>query len=312
MTYLDHCVLLVTEVEIRQLRYFVTLAEELHFRRAAERMHIAQPAFSGHIRRLEGSVGVQLFDRTSHYVRLTEAGRLFLDEVRLALAQIERAAAVAAQAGRGELGRITVGFIGSAANELTPPILRTFAARYPTVNVSMQEFDFRDPTAGLTGGDVDVAFMRPPVEGQADLVVEPLFEEPRLAIMASDHRLAREPALTIGQLLHEPFVVGPRATGVWRDAWLAMDHRNGTPPRLGPEATTVHEWLHILAAGGGVSLAPASSERFYSRPGVRFVPVTDIAGSTVAIARRSGPTSPAVSAFVGVSREIALSSVNHW
>jgi DNA-binding transcriptional LysR family regulator len=91
-------------MELRQLRFFVVLTEELHFRRAAERMHIAQPAFSDQIRRLERELGAELFDRTSHYVRLTEAGRLFLEEVRPALAQVERAAAVAARAGRGELG----------------------------------------------------------------------------------------------------------------------------------------------------------------------------------------------------------------
>ena len=122
----------------RQLFYFVALAEELHFQRAAEREHIAQPAFSEQIRRLERELGVRLFDRTSPYVRLTGAGRLFLDEVRQALTQVKR---VAERAGRGELGHVVVGFIGSAANELTPLILRAFPARYPNVGVELREFD---------------------------------------------------------------------------------------------------------------------------------------------------------------------------
>jgi DNA-binding transcriptional LysR family regulator len=292
-------------VELRQLRYFVALAEELHFRRAAERQHIAQPAFSGQIRRLERELGVRLFDRSSHYVRLTGAGRLFLDEVRLVLAQMERAVEVAEQAGRGELGHVVVGFIGSAANELTPLILRAFPARYPNVGVQLREFDFRGPSAGLTEGQVDVAFLRPPVEGQDELVMETLFEEPRLAIMASDHQLAEESKVPIARLVEEPFVVGPPSTGIWRDFWLVMEHRGGVPPRLGSEANTIDEWLEAIAAGSGVSLTPASTKRFYGRPGVAFVPVTGIEGSTVAIAWRKGPTKPLVTAFVDIARQIA-------
>jgi DNA-binding transcriptional LysR family regulator len=292
-------------VELRQLRYFVALAEELHFRRAAELQHIAQPAFSEQIRRLEHELGVRLFDRTSHYVRLTAAGRLFLDEVRQSLAQLERAVAVAERAGRGELGHLVVGFIGSAANELTPLILRAFPARYPNVGLELREFDFRAPSAGLVENQVDVAFMRPPVEGQHDLEVETLFEEPRVAIMASDHGLAGQAWVPIARLVEEPFVAGPASTGIWRDFWLVTEHRGGVLPRLGPEATTIDEWLEIIAAGNGVSLTPASTERFYGRPGVAFIPVAGIAGSTVAVAWRKGPAKPLVGAFVDVARQVA-------
>jgi DNA-binding transcriptional LysR family regulator len=292
-------------VELRQLRYFVALAEELHFRKAAAREHIAQPAFSGQIHRLERELGVRLFDRTSHYVRLTGAGRLFLDEVRHALAQVERAVEVAERAGRGELGHVVVGFIGPAANELTPLILRAFPARYPNVGVELREFDFRDPSAGLTNSQVDVAFMRPPVEGQDELLLETLLEEPRVAITASDHELATMPSISITRLVEEPFVVGPPSTGIWRDFWLVTEHRGDAPPRLGPQTNTIDEWLETIAAGRGVSLTPASTERFYGRPGVAFVPVTGIKGSTVAVAWRKGPTKPLVTAFVDVARQVA-------
>jgi DNA-binding transcriptional LysR family regulator len=292
-------------VELRQLRYFIALTEELHFRRAAEREHIAQPAFSAQIHRLERELKVRLFDRTSHYVRLTGAGRLLLDEVRQVLAQVERAADVAERAGRGELGHVVIGFIGAAANELTPLILRAFPARYPSVGVELRQFDFRDPSAGLVTRQVDVAFMRPPVEGQDELALELLFEEPRVAIMASDHPLATEASVPIGRLVDEPFVVGPKTTGIWRDFWLVIEHRGGTPPRLGPEATTIDEWLEIIAAGNGVSLTPASTKRFYGRPGVAFVPVTGVEASTVVVAWRKGPINPLVAAFVEVAREVA-------
>jgi DNA-binding transcriptional LysR family regulator len=123
--------------------------------------------------------------------------------------------------------------------------------------------------------------------------------------MASDHPLAAEAALPIRRLVDEPFVVGPGSTGVWRDFWLVTEHRGGTPPRLGPEATTIDEWLEIIAAGNGVSLTPASTERYYGRPGVVFVPVTDVETSAVVVAWRKGPINPLVAAFVEVAHEVA-------
>jgi DNA-binding transcriptional LysR family regulator len=292
-------------MELRQLHFVVLLSEELHFRRAAERAHIAQPAFSEQIRRLEHELGAQLFDRTSHYVRLTEAGRLFLDEIRQALAQVDRAAAVAEQAGRGELGSVRVGFVGFAADELTPRILRAFAAEHPLVDVTLRGFDFADPTAGLAGDDVDVAFMQPPVEGQDGLVVVPLLTEARLAVMADDHPLAAATSLAIRDLVNERFVATPLSAGVWREFWLATEHRDGLPPALAGEASSVDELLQIVAAGAGIALVPASSSRFHARPGVCFVPVSDIAPTTVAVAHRASGSSPLVRAFVDVARTVA-------
>ena len=292
-------------MELRQLRYFITLAEELHFRRAAEREHIAQPAFSEQIRRLEQELNVRLFDRTSHYVRLTGAGQVFVDEVHQVLFHVEQATKAAMQAGRGEIGHIILGFLGSAANELTPLILRAFPARCPNVGIELREFDFRDPSAGLINDQVDVAFIRPPVEGQRELAFEWLFEEPRVAIMASDHCLAKEACLKIDRLVAEPFIVGPKATGVWRDFWLVTEHRVGRPARLGPEVNTMDELLEVTAAGRGISLIPASTERFYGRPGVVFVPITEVAGSTVVVAWRRGRTNPLVRAFVDVAGRVA-------
>jgi DNA-binding transcriptional LysR family regulator len=264
-------------VELRQLHFVVLLSEELHFRRAAERAHIAQPAFSEQIRRLERELGAQLFDRTSHYVRLTEVGRLFLEEIRQALVQVDRAAAVAEQAGRGELGSIRVGFVGFAADELTPRILRAFAARHPRVEVTLHGFDFADTTAGLAGQDVDVAFVQPPVDGQDALALVTLISELRAVVMADDHRLAGANELAMADLAEERLVAG----------------------------SSVDELLAIVAAGTGIALVPASSARFHARPGLRFVPVPDAAPATVAVAHRAGAPSPLVRAFVDVARAVA-------
>jgi DNA-binding transcriptional LysR family regulator len=147
--------------------------------------------------------------------------------------------------------------------------------------------------------------MRPPVEGQQELALEILFEEPRVAIVASDHPLANEASVSIQRLVGEPFVVGPSSTGVWREFWLVTEHRAGVPPRLGPVTNTIHEWLETIAAGHGVSLAPASTERFYGRPGVTFVPVANIQGSSVAVAWRKRPVRPLVTAFVEIAGQVA-------
>jgi len=283
-------------VELRQLRFFVTLAEELHFGRAAERVYIAQPAFSEQIKRLESELGARLFDRTSHYVRLTEAGRMFLDEIQPALARVEHAAAVAALVSRGVLGTLRVGLAGAAINELTPAILREFATRCPDVGVVLREYGFFDPTAGLSERDVDVAFVRPPLPRQRDLEVIPLRSEPRVAVMAADHPLAGSDSLSLEDLAGEPLVTGPRSTLL----------RERLP--LDPVADTVETWLSLIAAGRGIGLAPASSERFHSRPELAFVPLTGLVESTLAIAHRVDASAPSLLDFVDVALLVARRS----
>jgi DNA-binding transcriptional LysR family regulator len=280
-------------MELRQLHYFVTLAEELHFRRAAERVHIAQPAFSEQIRRLECELDARLFDRTSHYVRLTEAGQLFLDELRPALAQVEHAATVAGRAGRGVFGTLALGLAAAAVNELTPMILRAFSERYPEIAVELREFGFVDPTAGLAGREVDVAVFRLPVPSQHELDVVPLLDEPRVVVMSADHRLANSVLLTPDEIAGELYVTGPRP--------LAL--RKGQPRE--PIADTLESWLSLIAAGRGIGLAPASTERLYHRPGLRFVAVAGIAHTTLAIARRREATAPIVREFIELAHEIA-------
>ena len=292
-------------MELRQLRFFVILAEELHFRRAAARAHIAQPAFSEQIRRLELELGVRLFDRTSHYVRLTEPGRLFREEVLKALEQVDHAATVVGQAGRGEVGAVRVGFSGSAANELTPKILRTFGGRFPAVSVSLHSFDLADPTAGLASGVVDTAFVWPPVDGEDALELVTLATERRVAILPQDHRFAHELSLPIERLLREPWIAGPRSARVARDYWLAIEHRGGVPPRIAAEVTTLDELLASVAAGMGVALVPEGTARFHARPDLAFIVVPDVPRATVAVAYRAGEPDPLVQEFVSVAGDVA-------
>ncbi|MHB8689632.1 MAG: LysR family transcriptional regulator [Solirubrobacteraceae bacterium] len=280
-------------MELRQLQYFVTLAEELHFRRAAERVHIAQPAFSEQIRRLESELGARLFDRTSHYVRLTEAGRLFLDEVRPALAQVEHAAAVAARAGRGVLGSLTLGLAAASLNELTPRILREFSTRCPQIEIELRDFGFADPTAGLTSREVDVAILRLPLPSQDELELHPLLDERRVAVVSADHHLAGAAALTRDDLDGEPLVVGPRPLALRR------------PRPLEPIADALESWLSLIAAGCGVGIAPASTERLHPRSGLCYVPLVGVADTRLAVGHRRGDAGPAAHEFVALARAVA-------
>jgi DNA-binding transcriptional LysR family regulator len=292
-------------VELRQLRLFVTLSEELNFRRAAERSHIAQPALSEHIRRMEQELGLQLFERTSHYVRLTSPGQIFLGEIRKALAQVDHAFDVAERASRGQLGTIRVGLGGLAGCEVASQVLRTFAVRYPAVALSVRVADLGDPSGGLRDGDVDVALIRLPVERQERLDLTTLCSEPTVAVMADDHPLADRDTLRMAEIARCPFVAVPRSAGVTRGFWLGQHDAESAARRVVAEARTVEELLETIAACEAVTLAPAACERFHSRPGISFALVPDARPSVLAVAHPRGVESPLARAFTTTAAEIS-------
>lgn len=191
-------------LDLRLVEYFVTVAEELHFGRAAERLHIAQPSLSQQIRRFEGQLGVTLFDRDSRNVRLTPAGEALLHESRPLLRQAQRAIRCARTAAAGS---VTVGFYGSAASALLPGVLRAFSARQPGTELSVRELLLGDIDE-IVDGTVDIAFARL-VPGQVDLAIEVLTEEPRLVALPRTHPLADRDALGFGDLREESFIVNP-------------------------------------------------------------------------------------------------------
>jgi DNA-binding transcriptional LysR family regulator len=294
-----------SELDLRLLRSFVAVAEELHFGRAALRLHLSQPALSVQVRKLEGSLGVELLTRTSRHVELTPAGEVLLVEARRLLIGAERAVDAARDAARGDRGRLVVGFVANAAGELTPLILGEFQARHPRVRVEVHQFDFADPVAGLGDGTADVAFVRPPLPPEDALQTDTLFVEPRVLVASSRHPLAGEASVSVEQLLDEPFVAR-RAPAPWRDFWLGVEHRHGHPARVGAEAATVDECFEAILARRGVAFTQISSQRFYARPGLAFVPVDDIAPSAVAVAWRRDASSPLVLDFVATARRLAL------
>jgi DNA-binding transcriptional LysR family regulator len=294
--------------ELRLLRYFVTVAEELHFGRAAARLHIAQPSLSVQIRKLEHTLGVRLLERTSRHVELTPAGAVLHDEAKRLLTSAERVAAATRQAAEGMRGSLVVGFQANAAAELTPKILATFQSRYPRVQVEMRSHDFSDPYVGLSAGSVDVAFVRPPVLLQDWLAVETLFTEPRVLVVASDSPLAQYDELCVEELLDEPFVAR-RAPDTWRDFWLATEVRDAHPVQLGAEVTSVDECFEAILSGRGMAFTQASTQRFYDRPGLAFVAVKGLPPSPLAIAWRREMNTPLLHDFIDTARTLAAFDV---
>ncbi len=292
------------DVDLRLLRHYVAVAEELHFGRAAARVHITQPSLSVQIRKLEHLVGVELLTRTSRHVELTPAGRVFLEESRRLLNGAERMFELTRDVAGGARGSLVVGFLANAAGELTPRILSAFASAHPQVQVAMRQHDFTDPYLGLAEGAVDVAFLRPPVLVHEWLAMETLFVEPCVLVVSSDSRFAAHDEVSIAMVADEPFVAR-RAPDVWRDFWLATDRRHGHPVRIGAEVATVEECFEAILGGRGVAFTPASTQRYYARPGLAFVPVRDPPTSSVTVAWRRDAESRMVADFVSAARAVA-------
>ena len=294
--------------ELRSLRYFVAVAEELHFGRAAARLHIAQPSLSVQIRKLEHSLGARLFERTSRSVELTDVGAVLLEEATRLLVGADRLVAATREAARGRRGTLVVGFQGNAAAELTPKVLTAFQARHPRVQVEMRSHDFVDPTVGLANGSVDVAFVRPPLLVQDWLSVETLFVEPRVLVTSTDSPLAARHEVSIEDVLDLPFVAR-RAPDTWRDFWLATASRGSHAVRVGAEVAGVDECFEAILSGRGVAFTQASTQRYYDRPGLAFIPVTGLPSSPLAIAWRNDLDSAPVADFVETARMLAALDV---
>jgi len=245
-------------MELRHLRYFVAVAEELHFGHAAARLHMAQPPLSQQIKTLETELGVQLFHRTKRKVDLTDAGRLFLPEARAALAQASHAEGVARRAQRGEIGRLRLAFITSAAQSLLPCIIRTFRTDNPGVDIELLELTPARQVEALDEGRVDVAFLRPPL-ARPDFVVQSLLKEPLVVALPTGHPMAKRRGVKLRDLRNEPFVMFPRDHGPGLyDLVLSLCRAAHFSPNVAYEANQMHTILAYVAGGLGVALVPAS------------------------------------------------------
>jgi DNA-binding transcriptional LysR family regulator len=290
-------------VEMRHLRAFVALAEELHFGRASQRLYLTQPALSQTLRQLEASVGGRLVERTTRSVALTANGLAFLADARAVITAYDTALARAARAARQEQGILRVGYQIGAALEIAPIVLRAYAERYPSVTVELREFDFGEPFAGLDVGLVDVAFVKMPLEDER-LAYEFLEHETIFAGLAPSHPLAQRSSIAIAEILDDPIVAAPRAAGPWRDFWLATEYRGGKPPKVALEAANFDSELQAVAVGKAITITSLATTKYYARPGVVFVPIHDLPPVTVVLAWFADATSQLTDALVEVTRAV--------
>jgi DNA-binding transcriptional LysR family regulator len=288
--------------ELRQLRYFVAVAEERNLTRAAGRLHIAQQSLSQQIRTLEAQLGVTLFERSTRGVELTAVGAVLLREARPVLAQAERAVEAVRRAARGEQGELRVGFLSTVANYFMPPVVRAFRERHPGVRLHAEDMAIAALVEGLRNGTLDAGLSRPPLVD--DLATEEVLREPVAAVLPEGHPLADHAELTLADLADEPWVLTPRASWPpWHRSYDEDFARAGYRPRVVQRGTTPQGLLALVAAGVGVTRLTLSS-RSLRDSGVAFVP---LAGDDayVVLVWRADALNPALPALREVVHEVA-------
>ncbi|MFE9605490.1 LysR family transcriptional regulator [Streptomyces hokutonensis] len=279
------------DLDLRKLRYFVAVADQLHFGRAADELHIAQPVLSRQIRALEQDLGASLFTRDRHGVELTDAGRQLLVDAGPLLASthaVRRRVSAAA----GGKRRLMVGFRAGVA---VTPAARAFEDRHPDVIVDVQRIEGDDQAAMLLDGRIDVGYVRLPID-EAGLRVTPLYIEPRVAVLPAGHRLAGKEEVTEADLAGELLV--------WHGDPSTQPTKRPLP-NAGYPVRGVDETLEHVAAGRGISFLARSASVFYSHPDVVYVPIPDLAPDQVCLAVAASHASPVVADFVTAARSTA-------
>lgn len=283
-------------MELRTLRYFVTVAQELHFGRAAARLQMTQPPLSRAIKQLETDVGAVLLHRSASGVILTPAGAALLEEARTLLDQADRARARVA--GAAGTATITVGTLGQNTDRGVARLTTWYRHRHPEVKVRIREADLTDPTCGLRAGLVDVSLTRRPFD-ETGLAVHELRTDPAGAVLRADDPLARRDRLTLADLAGRQWFQFPADTDtLWQTYW------NGGEPREGPVVHTIQECLQAVLWNGTVGLAPLGHE---ASPHLALVPVTDMPPSRMVAAWKEGDANPLIRSLV----EIAITAYQY-
>lgn len=289
-------------VELRHLRCFVAVADELHFGRAAERLGMAQPPLSQQIARLEEKLGTRLFERTSRRVELTEAGSVLVGHARRLLAAAEEAVSSVQRVGRGEAGTISVGFTTAAMLLELPAIIRRFRARYPGVHLDLREMSTASQLAALREGELDLGFVRQPAP-ESLIHIEPAMREPLVVAVGTEHRCAGMETVAPAELANEDFVLFPRevAPGLYSQV-LEICLEAGFAPRVVQESREIYTTVSLVGAGLGVTITPASIGRM-GWNGVTFRPFPFPAETRIDLAWHSENRKRAVRSFVEEARK---------
>ena len=294
----------MTMIDIRQLRYFQAVAEELHFGRAAARLAIAQPALSRQIQQIEAELGTPLLRRTQRRVELLPAGALLLERSRAIQQELARAIADTRRTGSGELGRLCVGFIHSSTYGLLPSIVGRFRQLYPGIELDLHEMPITAQHAALLRGTIDIGLLRVQA-GPSELEVAPVMPDPFVLAVPARHALADRTRTRLKAVAGEPFVMFSKAEAPLFHARVqAMCEQAGFTPNVVQHATQIHTVVGLVGAGLGVAVVPASGRNLHPR-NVRFVEISDRAEPVhIALAWRRGHETPASQSFRKVTQEV--------
>ena len=291
-------------MELRHLRYFLAVAEELNFTRAAERLGISQPPLTQQMKALEAELGVALLDRSAYRIELTDAGRIFAAEAARILGDARSAVQAARRAATGATGRVRVGFTESASfNSLVTATLRSFRCDYPAAEVSLEEHPSTDLIVALREGRIDAAFVRPPLPAERGLTLDLLEKEPLVVAVPSGHALAGRQQVDLGALAAETFILYPRAVrpGL-ADTVVAACEAAGFRPKVGQYAPQLSSTINLVAASLGISIVP-DSMRCLQASAVTYVPLRgEPLHALLGIAYRNDEGSAVVHNFIAAAR----------
>ena len=292
-------------MELRHLRYFIKVTEELHFGRAAEKLGIAQPPLSQQIKALEEEIGVLLLSRTRRHVELTAAGTVFAHEARKILADADRAVYIAQRAARGEIGQLEIGFVSGAVYGKVPSVFRLMRARYPEISLVLRDLNTEEQVEAIQEHRLDVGLIRTPVVIPNSLAIQVIAQEPLVIVLPQAHRLARRRKIALEELANEPFLQVPRqvAPGFY-DQFVSICRQAGFFPQIVQEARTTQTIVSLVAVGMGISVVPASI-RSLQRTGVVYRLLEPTSTTELAVIWRPDKENPALLRFLETTREAA-------
>ncbi|HEX2544030.1 MAG TPA: LysR family transcriptional regulator [Ramlibacter sp.] len=291
-------------IDLRQLRYFQAVAEELHFGRAAARLNIAQPALSRQVQQLEEALGTPLLRRTQRRVELLPAGALLLERSRAIQQELARAIADTRRTGAGELGRLSLGFIHSSTYGLLPSIIGRFRQQFPGIELELHELPITAQHAALLRGTIDLGLLRVQA-GPAELEVVPVLADPFVLALPAKHRLAGRTRVRLKDLAGDPFVMFDKdGSPLFHARVRELCEQAGIAPQVAQHATQIHTVVGLVGAGLGVAVVPASGRNLHPK-NVKFVQIADRAEPVhVALAWRKGQETPAIRSFRKVTMEV--------
>jgi DNA-binding transcriptional LysR family regulator len=289
-------------MDLRQLRYYIVVAEELHFGRAAERLKMTQPALSKQIMVLEKDIGVQLLTRTKRVVQLTHAGQAFLERARTLIAQAEETIQVTRRTARGEEGELRIGASAPALQSVLPDLLRSFRKRFPKVELNLSSLSVESQVLALNQRQIDIGFLHPPIDGRG-LDLYPVSEEDYVAILPKNHRLLKYDRIPLAQFAGESFLILPRhESPVIYDQFVQFCQKLGFQPNIVKEVLDFQTRLCLIASGVGISFTAEGMQasvgpNVVCKP-LEYCPIKQ----KTAVAWRQDATAPAIQSFLELIR----------